>query len=177
MKDLMIDLETLGTDKDSVILSIGACFFDTEALELGPQYYARLEIETQLLSGRSLDEEALEFWRSQSTQAKKVFKEPTSDTLRSITEFCEWAKANSSVPFYVWANGAAFDIPIIEDLIKQCQLEVPWEFRHVQDLRTFRRFVGNDEKIPRKGTHHNALDDARDQAQYVIDQLRKRNEK
>lgn len=177
MKDLMIDLETFGRSADAVVLSIGACFFDTETLELGPQYYARLEIETQILSGRSILPATVDFWSNASPEARRIFKEPTSDTLTTVGQFVEWVMEHASDPLYVWGNGPTFDIAILDDLIKQCGFELPWKFPHVQDLRTFRRFVANNQPIPRLGTHHNALDDARDQAKFVIDQLRKRNEK
>jgi hypothetical protein len=44
--DLMIDLETLGLTANSVVLSIGAVFFDLEGEDLGPTFYTNVDRES-----------------------------------------------------------------------------------------------------------------------------------
>ena len=55
MTDLMIDLETLGTKPNSVIISIGAVFFDIEKKTLGSTFYLPLKVEDQVKRGRAMD--------------------------------------------------------------------------------------------------------------------------
>jgi hypothetical protein len=56
------------------------------------------------------------------------------------------------------------DVPILEAAFKACGLVVPWKFWDVRDTRTLYDVTGvNVDRS--QGTHHNALDDARAQAE------------
>ena len=49
MKDVMVDLETLATSADAVILSIGAVRFDLETGEIDDAgFYASISVESNL---------------------------------------------------------------------------------------------------------------------------------
>jgi hypothetical protein len=50
-ENVMIDLETLGTESDAVILSIGAVWFDRYNVDEGEGYYATLNWQDQLDRG------------------------------------------------------------------------------------------------------------------------------
>lgn len=168
----MIDLETLGTGPDTVVVSLGAVLFDPNQLELGPTFYAPLQIQNQLDIGRKVTGDTLKWWIGQSDAAKKLFHEEAQDPAYVLSVFSDWLKQNipsirSRKP---WGNGATFDISIMESLYKSYNLEVPWNFNSVMDLRTFKRFVGKGKQVPKTiGVNHNALDDAINQANYVID--------
>lgn len=176
MKDLMIDLETLGNEKDAVVVSIGACYFDPVFGRIGEKFSINLNTQEQLSLDRTVTSDAIEFWMSQPEAAKKVFREKKYPVDAALCDFIEWIVKNCDEDDgpYVWGNGSVFDIPIIEDILRQYELIVPWNYKRIMDLRTFRRFVGNNEEISRTGIHHNALDDAVNQAVYVIKHSRKR---
>ena len=44
--NLMIDLETLGTDADCPVIAIGACFFDENGTY--EEFYQTLDVEEQI---------------------------------------------------------------------------------------------------------------------------------
>lgn len=165
--DLMIDLETLGTDPHCPVISIGAIFFDIEKKKLGPTFYATLDVKEQIRSQRTLDADTLKWWMHQSGAAKKVFRETASPVEFALNKFVEFIKQFKKVK--VWGNGSSFDIVILEDLFKQYDIKVPWSYNNIMDLRTFKRFVAKGEKLQKSGVDHNALDDAKSQAQYVLD--------
>lgn len=167
--DLMIDLETLGTDTKCPVISIGAVFFDTNKKILGPTFYAKLELDEQFKKSRNIDASTLKWWLGQKDAAKQVFKENPTPVDYALRAFVKFVKQHKNVK--PWGNGATFDISIIEDLLKQYGHTPPWMFRNVMDLRTFKRFMADGKKIEVKGTAHNALDDAKAQAQFVIDNL------
>jgi hypothetical protein len=166
----MVDLETLGTNPDTIVVSIGACFFDIETKQLGPTFYMALDIEDQLKKGRSITGSTLKWWMSQSDAVKKVFHEKSKPTSEVLNTLVYWIKQETNKKnLKPWGNGNTFDISILENMFNQYNIEVPFMYYNSMDLRTFRRFVANNEKVDKsEGTNHNALDDAKNQALFVI---------
>jgi len=170
MNDLMIDFETLGKTPDCVVVSIGAVFFDEETGLLGDTFYMIFEMDSQLEKGRKIDPDTLKWWFSQSGAAKKIFHEKAKPTLEVLTTFVKWVEAHGTVSkIKPWGNGSSFDISIFEDLLRDYKVKIPWLYYNTFDLRTFKRYVANNEKVDKSiGVDHNALDDAMNQARYVI---------
>ena len=176
MTDVMIDLETLGTSPQTVVLSIGACFFCPEKKLIGPKFYRKLDIQEQLRYNRKIDADTLKWWMNQSDAAKKVFSENAKPVSEVLTSFVDWFLGNNEAKqkgTFIWGNGSTFDVVIIEDLLKMYGIEIPWQFYNIMDLRTFKRFCANNEKLEKSGVNHNALDDATSQSAYVIKHLKK----
>lgn len=170
MNDLMIDFETLGQTPTTAVISLGATFFDPDSGKMGPTFYMAFEIDSQLKSGRTIDADTLKWWMNQSGAAKKVFNEKAKPPKEVLQTFSQWVLSQNSVSkIYPWGNGSSFDISIIEDLFRMYDVKCPWMFYNIFDLRTFKRFVANNEKVDKStGVNHNALDDAVNQANYVI---------
>lgn len=174
MNDLMIDLETLGTNPDAPIISIGAVFFDIEKKVLGPTFYMALDVNEQIKRGRKVTGDTLKFWMGQSDAAKKVFHEQAKAVPQVLHTFSEWIKANNP-KVYVWGNGSTFDISMLENIylmyedVTSFKLAAPWGYNKIMDLRTFKRFKAPDKKVIVPGTAHNALDDAIGQANFVME--------
>jgi hypothetical protein len=168
--ELMIDLETLGTKSDCVVVSIGACFFDIQKRALGTTFYMALDVGDQLEIGRKINADTLKWWFSQSDAAKTVFHEKAQASAGVLNTFALWIKSNcpNQKDLKVWGNGSTFDISILENMFDQYRIKCPWGYNGIMDLRTFRRFVANNRKIEKLGTAHNALDDAKSQAIFVM---------
>lgn len=172
--NLMIDLETLGTESDCPVISIGACVFDKT--EIKDTFYITLNVEDQIDAGRRPSGATIKWWMQQDQAAQKVFKEDAIDTKIGLQMFIDFIKSQVTVSkVKPWGNGSNFDISIIENLLKMYNLEVPWNFYNVRDLRTFKEDVYDGKLTIREGTHHNALDDAIYQAQIVIDGRNKKD--
>lgn len=179
MKDLMIDLETLGTGVDAPIISIGAVWFDIEKKVLGDTFYAILDVADQMDSKiRYADSSTLKWWMTQKDAAKTVFKDGAHPSKMVLETFRKWildhAKVkdkgtNATKGCMPWGNGASFDITLMETLFKDYGTQCPWLYYNVMDLRTFKRFVAKGKKVVVDGTAHNALDDAIAQAKYVME--------
>lgn len=174
MMDVMIDLETLATVPDAIVVSIGAIAFDIENGVLGQTFYMAPSVSEQIENGRRLDPDTLKWWMNQSDAAKRVFNEKSKPVANVLTTMTQWYK---SIPaetkkIQVWGNGSSFDISIMEHIFRQLNIGIPWGYSKVMDLRTFKRFVAKGVDVRKGGTNHNALDDAKSQAQYVIDQYR-----
>lgn len=168
MKDLMIDLETLGTDPNCPVISIGAVFFDIENKKLGQFFYRVLSLDEQISRGRQVTADTIKWWMQQDEAAKKIFKEQQLAVYPALEDFISWFSINNSKSF-VWGNGSTFDISIMENIFKNYGFKAPWGYNRVMDLRTFKRFKPPVKETVKVGISHNALDDAINQAQYVID--------
>lgn len=166
----MIDLETMATEPDAVVLSIGACFFDIETGKVTSKFYMCLDIDEQKRCKRVVDPKTLAWWNSQSKDARKVFTEKKYPVDHCLNEFTNFVLANGNMSsIYPWGNGAGFDISIMESLYRMFDKKIPWLFYNVMDLRTFKRFAAANEKVPKlDGVNHHALDDAINQAKYVL---------
>lgn len=180
MTDLMIDLETLGTEPEAPIISIGAVFFDIEKKVLGPTFYMALDINEQIKRGRHPTGDTIKWWLGQADAAKRVFHEQARPTGEVLALFADWyARAAFTIPgpnktvmknrADVWGNGSTFDISLMENIFRMYGIECPWSYNKIMDLRTFKRFVAKGAKVVIPGTAHNALDDAIGQANYVME--------
>lgn len=172
--DLMVDLETLGTDTDSCVLSIGAVRFrlgildDTRTIrDEQRSFYSRLDTESQAHRGRSQDPATMDWWANQSDAARAVFEEdaePVGSALDRFLEFCTGVKR-------VWGNGNMFDNAIVRSLCRDYERPYPVEYWKDLDVRTITYLWnlvtnwGSNGKRPNiiVGEEHNALDDARRQ--------------
>ena len=165
MKDLMIDLETLGTRVNAPIVAVGACFFDINTGEIGKTFEAVLVLRY----GR-MDGDTLKWWLGQSEEARQKLVRGRSDPLKVYPAFVEFVAAGGS-DVRPWGNGASFDISMLEyTLARVIERRPPWDFWNIRDCRTIKH-IASDLKLQftgeRKGTHHSALDDAVFQAEWV----------
>jgi len=163
LRDVMIDLETMGTKPDAPIVSIGAVLFDPRrGKTCSKTFYEELDWENQ---DRIISLDTKRWWAKQSTAARECLfgMEELPDVLG---KFSEWLPGDVKV----WGNGPTFDISILENAYHQSDLKIPWKHWNVRDCRTIKDLYesargGFDGKV--SGTAHNALDDARHQAEYV----------
>lgn len=180
IKDIMIDLETLATGPDTVVLSIGAVAFDLDDKILGTTLYTELNIQPQLDDGRKIAASTLRFWVDQNIAIFKEAlgsKENRTSPENALTQLANFIR--TQIPERkernIWGNGATFDISILENMYEMYGIECPWGYAAAMDLRTFKRFVGKGKKIYIPVGKHNALADAVGQAEYVLDILKGQN--
>lgn len=168
MKELSIDIETLGTLVDSQILSIGMVMFDLKTGELGSSVIINIAIDDNAAVNATLG--TLKFWISQAKNnpealeslfSERKRKVPMQTALYIIERFVK-----EQQPTNVWANGTKFDLGMIERQFSLHNMQVPWRFNADNCMRTLRRFAGNIE-VDFNGIAHNALSDAMWQAKYI----------
>ncbi|SER58496.1 3'-5' exonuclease [Rhizobium sp. NFR03] len=164
MRDLMIDIETLGSRPGSVILSIGAVTFDAETGQLGDEFYSAIDPETAVSIGLTTDVATMMWWMKQSEDARRAAFCGERHLAPVLIEFAEFVR--SADASRVWAKPPSFDLVLLEAAFRACILPVPWHFRTHRDCRTI--FDLTNTKQPDVGTAHNALDDAKGQALGVI---------
>lgn len=169
LKNLMIDIETLGTRPNAPVTTIGACFFNPMTGEIGAKFYRKIDMVDAMRFG-SADAETIRWWLTQEKAAQSELvngKDLLSDVLVDLAEFF-----NTGKDAVVWGNGPTFDITILEYAYSKClNRKAPWPFWNVRDVRTVVQLAEGLVKKPanftKGGVAHNALDDCIFQVGYV----------
>ncbi|MBS7737731.1 MULTISPECIES: 3'-5' exonuclease [unclassified Chelatococcus] len=168
MLHLMVDLETMGTSYDAPVLAIGAVFFEPSTGEIGERFYDAIDIEDACRYGHPSGS-TIKFWMMQGDDARAAAiagNKSSKEVFDAFRAFC-LTRGDRIKP---WGNGATFDIAILDYAFPKITGQAsPWRFFNVRDCRTIKDIAGDIAAFPhpRAGTHHQALDDAVFQAQWV----------
>lgn len=163
LRHVMVDIETMGTNPDAAIVSIGAVLFNPLIGKISNKtFYVELEWVPQ---GRCIDPETIKWWRTQPRVAQQALC-GLDDLQEVLGAFTQWLPKDCKV----WGNGPTFDISILEHAYRQHKIDIPWKYWNVRDCRTVLDMYeskrgGLNRKV--SGTKHNALDDAIHQAQTI----------
>jgi hypothetical protein len=161
----MIDLETLSTNPNAVILTIGGVKFDPYThTEPSQGLYFKVDVDSQTAMGRDVMQETMDWW---TTQSKEIQEEAMSVENRiPLTEMTKRINKWSVGVDVFWCQGPLFDYAILQDIYKQLGNPVPWNFWQIRDSRTLFSLVPRDPNEIRKEAH-NALADCYFQAKKV----------
>ena len=162
----MLDIETLGTRPQSVVLTIGAVKFDPWAVDVDTDngLYSRIDVDEQIEMGRHIHQDVIDWWGKQAEDVREEAlgdhdRTNLNDMLDQINRFVVGADN-------IWCQGPAFDIVILENLYRQLERPTPWQFWQIRDSRTLFGVHGDPRDKGAKGAH-NALIDCFYQAQAV----------
>ena len=159
----MIDIESLDTSPNCVILTIGIVLFDPKGSGITDTISVRPSVDEQTsIHNRTIDDSTVEWWGKQSVEAQHEalgdqdrisFKE----AMEAVYKFCWNRRA-------VWSHGAPFDVVVMESAFRQLDMKIPWPYYSVRDTRTL--FDVTDVKLASGGhvTSHKAVEDAERQA-------------
>ncbi len=162
----MIDIETLGTGADCVVLTVGAVKFDPwSSQEPHSGLLERLDVDDQVHMDRKISDATLQWWAKQD---EHIRQEALGDENRiSIIQFCKKLNKWLVGCDKIWCQGPQFDMVILEHLYEQFGHHKNWAYWQICDSRTIFNLMPRD---PRKNLdgdqadHHSALADAYVQA-------------
>lgn len=168
MKHIMLDLETMGTSNNAAIIAIGAVEFNTDTVT-DNEFYRVINLESSVRSGGVIDPDTVMWWMKQSDEARSaLYKSESVHIEYALNGFSRWVEEIGDEKVCVWGNGANFDNVILRNAYENKGIYVPWKFYGDRCYRTIKNLYP-DVQINRSGIHHNALDDAKTQAQHLID--------
>lgn len=164
MCHIMIDLETLGTRSNAVIMSIGAVQFDLKG-NLKKRFHKGVDIGSCLSNGLQVDGSTIEWWLKQSTKnISKLLSIPRMTLNMALLDLTECFGLMDKEKTYVWSHGSNFDIVLLENAYKATDMSIWWKYSNVRDTRTLFDIINYTYKA--KG-EHDALEDAINQAEAV----------
>lgn len=164
-RHVMLDLETFGTKPGSVLRSIGAVVFGLRS-GLGDEFYRNIEKQSQLDAGLTVDPATERWWSQQSAEVQQHLLDNPAPLATVAVLFHAWFARTGAE--FVWSQGANFDVVLWEAACARIGVAVPWRYFNARDTRTVYDICGFDARaLPRHGTFHNALDDAKHQARCI----------
>lgn len=160
----MIDLETLGTKHNAVILSLGAVKFDPWKLGvIEDRFYVTVDAASCQAHGLTIDARTVMWWFDKDRDAARasLLESERVDLGTALEGFAMWF----GEPMPVWSSGAAFDNTILCNAYKAIGLQCPWQFWHNRCYRTLKAFAPELKVGAAYGVlRHHALEDATTQA-------------
>lgn len=162
----MVDLETMSLAKDAAIVSIGAVRFDLATGFMADRFYRVVNLKSSQRAGGKIDAETVMWWLEQSTEARKALTGDDGVLIETaLIEFSAWCRQASFDG--LWGNGAAFDNVVLDGAYKRLSKTSPWTHKQDRCYRTIKALFKHVPEEQMKGTAHNALDDARHQAEHL----------
>lgn len=190
---LLLDIETLGTDPNAVVLSIACVPFVLEVHtyfgELVPAgFYVKLDVQEQIKTHhRSIEDGVMKWWKKQPKDVFDAMVRPSSEDmsikegLTLLNKFVSGIKSYHFNKSYVWSRGNNFDFPILKSLYQAAGIGLPYNDWRVRDVRTaidimagtdngqYNLRFGGDGFIAHNPLHDAAMDAARlNELFYVI---------
>lgn len=173
MKNVMIDIETLGLMPGSAVTSIALVDFDLFTGEVHRQ--SHWYVSQGDLNDLVIELGTLNWWMDHDLKSELRPPEAKIKSLvGSLVHISRWIDHST----WVWCKGLHFDIPVLKWLYQKKGLKIPWNYRNLRDSRSIVDLAKStpwmyDEPNPQKNMRpHNALNDALYQVQCLSGAVR-----
>lgn len=177
---IVVDLETLSTQPNALVLSIGAVALTSSGTPVeGGNFYVVLKQDEQG-AVRHISQSTVAWWEQQSTEAQQAAYKPTVCTSfveDALDGFSDWVESiTDPKQVLVWGNGCSFDNVILANLYDDWHRERPWSFWNDRDMRTVTGLMPVLKMLPFEGIKHHALHDAKHEAAQLSRAIQKLDE-
>ena len=170
MRNVMLDLETMGTSPGCAIMSIGAVDFGPDGADPARHFHAIINMESCVAAGLRMETDTMAWWKGQPDAAREATYDPSmqnrgKDLGLVLASFQRWLDTPTS-GVWIWGNGADFDLPLLWSAFRACGIMKPWPAYSGRCYRTMKNLMPAV-LMTREGMHHRALDDAISQANHL----------
>lgn len=141
----IFDVETLGKESNSVILSMAAIYFDPDK---SPSYqemykdafFVKFDVVDQMKRlDRKVGKTTMQWWAKQCDNVKiKSFKPNPAVDVKfedGYEQMRQWAESKNDPRCYVWARGN-LDQLVLDSFEEQLEIQPIWPFQRWRDVRT-----------------------------------------
>ena len=170
MKDVMLDIETLGTSYNSIVIQVAMVYFDRKTKAVGKSLIINIDPVDCNKYGLIYDDKTVDWWNEKPESVKEsVFSnpKPLKDALLEINNFLEFGVK-------IWCH-TTFDMPILSNAFDKVGIKPHWHYTNFRDIRTLVDISGIDLKNYDWDSFktHNALEDCCFQIFYCVDGMNK----
>lgn len=180
--DIVLDLETLGTNNSPVITQIGAVAFDIKTGKKIREFMLNISIDSCLRAGLKLDGDTIKWWMKQPENVRnEVFQSEKEVTIsKALNAFRDWVTALSGTAkkehIYLWGNGILADNTWLKGAHEALNIPEYLSYKNHRDVRTLldlaSSLVGDSKSvitsnITSDGPQHSALADAQWEAKLI----------
>ena len=173
---VMVDIETMGTNPDAPILSIGWVQFTVEGVDHASAKCCRLDLAKELKAGAKCDADTIQFWMKQPDDARaELFGADVPAMFRNPQNGLSVFSASMPIVSNlagVWGNGATFDNVLLRQCFARYDMVAPWPFYKDRCFRTLKNMLPRIAAPLFTGIKHSAMDDAVHQAEHAVLLLR-----
>ncbi len=163
--DVMIDLETMGTKSNCLILNIAAVEFNLKTGETGEVFYEKISLADSINNNFKIEADTLSWWLKQDDFARLEILNSNKTCIVILDSFLKWFETRKT--FLVWGNSSRFDLGLLENYFNKFNLEIPWKYSNERDVRTLVHFIPDIKKnMLFEGVRHNSIDDCKHQIKY-----------
>jgi len=140
----MFDVETLGKESNSVILSMAAIYFRPEDKPTPQElrdsaFFVKFDAKDQIKRlNRKVGRTTMEWWAKQCENVRKKSFNPSPEDVRfedGYEAMRSWAKSKNDPKCWVWARGN-LDQLVLDSMEEQLGLDSIWKFARWRDVRT-----------------------------------------
>lgn len=172
MNDIMVDLETMGTRKTSVITTLAAVQFNLQTGEIGKTFSVNIDMDSAHEAGLTMDVSTIKWWMRQDGDIRAKMFVDASPISQALIAFSEWImdireeqlkEPEELRGLKFWGNSASFDLGILENAYYACKLVVPWGYREEFCYRTAINLFPELKQLVNieQSNHHVAVEDAK----------------
>jgi hypothetical protein len=167
---ISIDMETVDNVVTAGIISLGAVQFALPHGYEAPQFYAKADVRSSEMLGRTISKGTMEWWDRQDPEIRNEAFSGVLSLGELLDQFYKWCVSTYGVDrlqdIELWSRGAGFDCEILQHAYLQLWGSYPFNFRNHLCQRTIERLMPQELKsmIPPNFGKHNALMDAIHQA-------------
>lgn len=171
MRNIMLDLETMGTSNDALITTINAVQFDLETGETFKEFEIGIDWEEQIRQGAKIDASTVKWWLSQSKEAQNtMMRLDQVSVVNALIAFNNWIDdnfPNNGKKITLWGNGSSFDNVILRNLYARHNIEFVLPYWCDADVRTLVELKQIDTRnFKFQGIKHRGIDDCKHQIKY-----------
>ena len=141
----IFDVETLGKESNSVMLSMAAIYFDPEAKPsyedlYNSAFFVKFDVEDQVRRlDRKIGKTTMQWWAKQCDIVKAKSLKPNKAIDVKFEDGYEamrkWAESKKDDQCYVWARGN-LDQLVLDSFEEQLEIKPIWPFNRWRDVRT-----------------------------------------
>ena len=140
----IFDVETLGKESNSVILSMAAIYFEPDKepshTQLrGSAFFVKFDVQDQIKRlNRKVGKTTIEWWSKQCENARNKSFKPRADDIQfeiGYEAMRQWANTKNDSKCWVWARGN-LDQLVLDSMEEQLELKPIWPFSRWRDIRT-----------------------------------------
>lgn len=141
----IFDVETLGKESNSVMLSMAAIYFDPETKPsyedlYNSAFFVKFDVEDQVRRlDRKIGKTTMQWWAKQCDIVKAKSLKPNKAVDVKFEDGYEamrkWAESKKDDQCYVWARGN-LDQLVLDSFEEQLEIKPIWPFNRWRDVRT-----------------------------------------
>ena len=146
MKDIMFDLETMGTGPNAALVQIGAVRFDFQhglyfPNEGAPKILIDVSLVDSVSLGGVITRKTEAWWAEQGGFSHKTKPVSVKEALETLFHWVH--QSEGGAPRTAWCKGPAFDQAILDFYSAKTGVDLPWAYSQVRDCRTVCKIIEN----------------------------------